>query len=78
MRVRDLHGIDIGLLPEHQSKGLGTHVIRALQHEAAAVGRCMVITVQRFNVRARHSTQAPGFRSTRETDTHVVMEWRQE
>jgi GNAT superfamily N-acetyltransferase len=74
---RDLHGIDIGLLPEHQSKGVGTHVIRALQQEAAAEGRRMIITVQRFNVRARALYERLGFRSTSETDTHVVMEWRQ-
>jgi ribosomal protein S18 acetylase RimI-like enzyme len=73
---RDLHGIDIGLLPEYQGKGVGTHVIRALQLEAAAGGRRMVLTVQRFNVRARALYERLGFQVTRETDIHIVMEWR--
>lgn len=75
---RDLHGIDIGLLPEYQSHGVGTHVIRGLQHEAAVEGRRMVLTVQRLNVRARALYERLGFRVIRETDIHIVMEWRQE
>ena len=73
-----LHGIDIALLADQRSSGLGTRIIRALQEEAAASGRPMVITVQRFNVRALALYERLGFRVVRETDVHIVMEWRRE
>jgi ribosomal protein S18 acetylase RimI-like enzyme len=73
-----LHGIDIGLLPDEQSHGTGTAIIRALQGEAAAAGRDMTIAVQRFNVRALSLYDRLGFRLTGETPTHVTMVWRQE
>src|ERR1043166_7333223 len=40
----ELHGIDIALLAEERSRGIGTVVVRALQQEAAADGRPMTIT----------------------------------
>ena len=75
---RDLHVIDIAVVARERSRGVGTHVIRTLQREAAAGGRRVVVTVQRFNLRARSLYERLGFRLTKETDTHVVMESRQE
>jgi ribosomal protein S18 acetylase RimI-like enzyme len=74
----DLHGIDIALISGQRSNGLGTQVIRALQEEAAADGRAMVITVQRFNVRAAALYARLGFRVATQTDLHIVMDWREE
>jgi ribosomal protein S18 acetylase RimI-like enzyme len=74
----DLHGIDIALLPRERSRGVGSQIIRSLQEEAAAEGRAMVITVQRFNVRALALYVRLGFRVVNETDLHIVMEWRRE
>jgi ribosomal protein S18 acetylase RimI-like enzyme len=73
---RELHGIDIALLAEERSRGIGTSVIRALQEEAAAASRPMMITVQRLNVRALGLYVRLGFQVIRETDLHMVMEWR--
>ena len=72
----ELHGIDMALLPEERSKGAGTRVIRALQEEAAAESRPMVLSVQTRNVRALELYVRLGFRVIRETDTHTVLEWR--
>ncbi len=72
---RALHGIDIGFLPAEQGKGSGTAIIRALQDEAAAAGRPMVISVQRFNTRALALYNRLGFRQTAETAVHVMMTW---
>jgi ribosomal protein S18 acetylase RimI-like enzyme len=73
-----LRCIDIGFRAEERSKGMGTQVIRALQQEAAADRRPMVLTVQRSNVRARALYTLLGFQATKETELHIVMEWRHE
>jgi ribosomal protein S18 acetylase RimI-like enzyme len=75
---RELHGIDIALRFEDRCKGVGTQVIRALQEEAAAENRPMVLSVHRFNLRARALYERLGFRMLKETDLHIVMEWRPE
>ena len=72
----ELHGIDIALLAEKRGQGLGTRVIRALQEEAAAGDRPMVTTVNRTNVQALAFYVRLGFRGIKETDAHIVMEWR--
>ena len=72
----ELHGIDIALLEEKRGRGVGTRVIRALQEEAAAGNRPMVITVNRTNVQALALYARLGFRPVSETDLHMVMEWR--
>jgi ribosomal protein S18 acetylase RimI-like enzyme len=74
----DLHGIDIALLPTERSRGLGSQIIHNLQQEAAADGRAMVITVQRFNLRALALYVRLGFAVIKETDLHIVMRWRRE
>ena len=73
---RELHGIDIALLPDQQRQGVGTRVIQSLQAEAAAASRAMVITVQRRNFRALSLYRRLGFRAIRDTEAHIVMEWR--
>jgi GNAT superfamily N-acetyltransferase len=71
-----LHGIDIALLADERSRGIGTHVIQALQEEAAAANGPMAITVQRPNVRALALYRRLGFVEAGGTETHIVMEWR--
>jgi ribosomal protein S18 acetylase RimI-like enzyme len=46
-----------------------------LQDEAAAAGRPMVISVQRFNTRALALYNRLGFRQTAKTAVHVMMTW---
>jgi ribosomal protein S18 acetylase RimI-like enzyme len=71
-----LHGIDMALRAEERNRGTGTSVIRALQAEAAALARPMVITVNNRNERALALYIRLGFRVVRETDVHTVMEWQ--
>jgi ribosomal protein S18 acetylase RimI-like enzyme len=73
-----LHGIDIALIAEERSRGVGTRVIKALQYEAAADKRPFVITVQRTNDRATALYLRLGFHVIEETELHRLMEWRRD
>ncbi len=72
----ELHGIDIAVLAEARRQAIGLRVIRALQGEAAAGQRPMLITVLRQNVRALALYDRLGFHAIRATEVHIVMEWR--
>jgi len=74
--ARELHGIDIALVPGERCRGIGTEIIGALQEEAAAAGHPMVITVQRFNTRAQALYARLGFRVVSEQALHTILEWR--
>jgi ribosomal protein S18 acetylase RimI-like enzyme len=71
-----LRGIDMALVPECRSLGIGSDVIRALLDEAARSARPFAIAVLRTNVRARALYVRLGFSVTGETDSHTLMEWR--
>ncbi len=71
-----LHGVDIAIVNEERSQGIGRIVIQTLKDEAAAGGRPFVISVQRANVRAAALYIRLGFRVMSEDDVHTLMEWR--
>jgi ribosomal protein S18 acetylase RimI-like enzyme len=71
----ELHGIDLGLIAEARGAGIGTEIIRALQHEAQATQRSMVLDVQRTNARAVALYERLGFRTVSMNDTHLFMRW---
>ena len=73
-----LHCVDIAVVPEARNQGVGTWVWRALQDEAAATARPLVLTALRANVRAFALYVRLGFRVIGETDAHGLMEWRPE
>jgi ribosomal protein S18 acetylase RimI-like enzyme len=70
--------IDLAIVPDARNAGIGARVCLALQGEAAAAGRPLVISVLRSNVRARALYVRLGFRVTGETDLHTLMEWRRD
>ena len=71
----ELNGIDMALRSEERNRGVGTRVIRALQEEAAARSRAMVLSVLTLNLRALGLYVRLGFRAISKTDTHTIMEW---
>jgi GNAT superfamily N-acetyltransferase len=68
-------GVDIALLPEYRSGGIGTMLIQELLDEAAGAGKPFRISVVRTNP-ALHLYERLGFKTTDETPTHFLMEWR--
>ena len=69
--------VDIALLPEHCSRGIGTTLLRGLQSEAAAAGKPLRIHVERFNPALR-LYQRLGFRQLADRGVYLFMEWRGE
>lgn len=67
-------GVDIALLPQHRSGGIGTMLIQALLDEAAKAGKPFRISVVRSNP-ALHLYERLGFKNTSESPTHFMMEW---
>jgi ribosomal protein S18 acetylase RimI-like enzyme len=67
-------GVDIALLPEHRSGGIGTMLIQELLDEAAGAGKPFRISVVRTNP-ALHLYDRLGFKTTGESLTHFMLEW---
>jgi ribosomal protein S18 acetylase RimI-like enzyme len=69
------HSLDeIQLLPEFQSRGIGTAVLGELQADASAAELPVRLRVLRLN-RAKALYQRLGFVTYDETETHFLMEW---
>jgi len=67
-------GVDIALLPEYRSGGIGTMLIQELLDEAAGAGKPFRISVVRTNP-ALHLYDRLGFKTTGESLTHFMLEW---
>jgi GNAT superfamily N-acetyltransferase len=67
-------GVDIALLPERRSKGIGGELIQALLDEAARDGKPFHIHVEKTNP-AVHLYNRLGFATIADTGAHLVMEW---
>lgn len=67
---------DLDLLPEHQSRGLGTQILRDLMARAAVVGVPVQLAVLRVNRGATRLYERLGFLRVREDDHTLWMIWR--
>jgi ribosomal protein S18 acetylase RimI-like enzyme len=67
---------EIYLQPEHQSRGIGSHLIRLLLEYAERKGKPVKLQVLRVNPRARRLYELLGFRLIGETDKHYLMQGR--
>lgn len=73
---RAIHVIDVALLPEHRSRGIGTALLRALIAEAAANGQAVTLSVDRDS-RALSLYRRLGFATVSEDAVYVAMTWGQ-
>ena len=67
--------IDITILPERRSAGIGTPIIQELMNEAKAVGKPLRIYVESFNP-SRLLFERLGFVKTGESGYNYLLEWR--
>lgn len=65
--------VSIHVLPDWQSKGVGTTIIQGLSAEARRAGIPIRLQVLRVNERARALYERHGFRVTETSDTHYQM-----
>jgi GNAT superfamily N-acetyltransferase len=67
--------LDIALLPEHRSKGIGTGVIKGLLDEATRTQRPIRVYVEQFNP-AMRLFERLGFSKAEDIGSHILLEWR--
>jgi GNAT superfamily N-acetyltransferase len=67
-------GVDIALLPEYRSSGVGGEIIQGLLDEAGRAGKPFRIHVIKTN-RAKRLYDRMGFKEIADTEAHYVMEW---
>jgi ribosomal protein S18 acetylase RimI-like enzyme len=67
--------IDIALLPEHRRAGIGTKLLRELQHEARMAGKALTIHVEKFNPALR-LYQRLGFQQLEDKGVYLFLEWK--
>ncbi|MHA3773188.1 N-acetyltransferase family protein [Verrucomicrobiota bacterium sgz303538] len=72
---REIRIMDIALLPEHRSKGIGSVLIRELQQEAQASGKTLSIHVEKFNPALRLYDRL-GFRPIEDKGVYHLMVWQ--
>jgi GNAT superfamily N-acetyltransferase len=65
--------VDISLLPEHRSRGVGTRLLRPILDEASELGATVTVHVERFN-RARALYERLGFTPVAEHGVYLRME----
>lgn len=73
--TQEIRIMDITLLPEHRSQGIGTQLLRELQNEAAAAGKPLSIHVETFNP-ALHLYERLGFKVIEDKGLHLLMAWQ--
>ncbi|MDN5872584.1 MAG: GNAT family N-acetyltransferase [Nitrococcus sp.] len=66
---------NIALLPDVQSKGIGTRLIKELQAKATVRGVPLELDVFRTNTSARRFYERLGFERMCDTEMHTQMSW---
>jgi ribosomal protein S18 acetylase RimI-like enzyme len=66
--------LDIALLPQYRSQGIGTRLLTDLLDEARAAAKPVRIYVERFNP-ARHLYDRLGFHEITDHGVYQLMEW---
>ena len=70
-----VHILDISLLPEHRNAGIGSYLLRALQDEAAGIGKSVTIYVEKFNPAQRLYARL-GFKPVEDTGIYLRLDWQ--
>jgi ribosomal protein S18 acetylase RimI-like enzyme len=70
-----LHLVEMTLLPEYRSRGIGSTLLRGVMDEAAAAGQSVSLRVARRNVRAASLYDTIGFRLVTMDDQDSYFEW---
>ena len=72
--AREHRIMDVAFMPEHCGQGLGTALLRDLLDEAAAVGKCVTIHVEKNNPAMRLYRRL-GFVAVEDKGVYDLMRW---
>ncbi len=75
---KEVFGVDLAILSEHRSKGIGTLIINGLMREAKETGKTFNFSVVKTNAKAINLYRRLGVAFTGETVSHYIMEWKPE
>jgi GNAT superfamily N-acetyltransferase len=70
-----IHVVDLTLMPEHRSQGLGSQILRDLLEVAAEQGKSVTVRVSRRNREATDLATGLGFRLVNVDDLDHYFEW---
>ena len=71
----ELYLAEIQILPEWQSRGIGSAVVQSLMRAAASSRKPLTLRVLHVNERARALYERLGFRPFKEIETHAYLRW---
>lgn len=74
-REREIHILDITILPEHRGQGVGTLLIKELMRKAEQAGQPLTIYVESFNPALRLFERL-GFLRIEDDGINYLMEWK--
>jgi ribosomal protein S18 acetylase RimI-like enzyme len=74
---KEIRIMDIAILPAHRGRGIASHLLKTLQHEAAASDCCLSIHVERFNPALR-LYERHGFQLREDKGVYLLLEWTAE
>lgn len=75
-RTKELHLLDLALLPAYRGKGIGTFLLKDFQQQAAAANVPLTIYVEQFNPALR-LYQRLGFQPVKDEGVYLLMKWEE-
>ena len=75
-RGREIRLVNIALLPEFRSRGIGAFLLKQLQTEAQAADKPLALSVLKTNDRAVNLYKRCGFAVTGSDELYLAMRWR--
>ena len=75
MKESEIRILEIAILPADRKKGVGTHLITNLLHEAAKTRRLVRVYVERLNP-SLDLFERLGFARVDDIGSHFLLEWR--
>lgn len=73
-QAKEIHLLDVALLPEYRGKGIGTTLLKGFQQEAAEARLSLSIYVERFNPALRLYERL-GFQHVKDEGVYLFLKW---
>ncbi|MGV6850583.1 MAG: GNAT family N-acetyltransferase [bacterium] len=71
---KEIYLIDLSIMPEHQHHGIGSEIIKQLQHKSCNIKVPIVAEIEHYNQSFEFFLQN-NFDQTGEEDIYLILEW---